>query len=227
MSKQEADGKLVSCWLLAWLTLRPWRWRQLVSQNSELIPDYTTWYHILPSHCCQNLKSNIFKLSSCDVFFLYLYSCCSRLEHRASVKRFVSLQFLNFRQSVGFLGRVISPSQSRYLHTEQHKTQNKRRRTSMPCIGLETTIPVFERMQIFHALDRAATVIGMWRFTCMEIYIKTEKTNARNSSVIPCQRALVHSRYISYKSLNHGLIIVTLLSEVQWYECNVFQRCDF
>jgi hypothetical protein len=34
-------------------------------------------------------------------FFFNLYSCCSLLEHRASVKRFVSLQFLNLRQSVG------------------------------------------------------------------------------------------------------------------------------
>jgi hypothetical protein len=40
-------------------------------------------------------------------------SCCSRLEHRASVKRFVSLQFLNLRHSIGLLGRVISTSQGR------------------------------------------------------------------------------------------------------------------
>jgi hypothetical protein len=33
------------------------------------------------------------------------------------------LQFRNlfFTQSVGLLGRVISPSQGRYLHTRQHK----------------------------------------------------------------------------------------------------------
>jgi hypothetical protein len=37
------------------------------------------------------------------------------LEHRASVKLFFSLQFLNLRQSVGRLGRGISPSQGRYL----------------------------------------------------------------------------------------------------------------
>jgi hypothetical protein len=34
---------------------------------------------------------------------------------RASVKRFVSLQFLKLRESVGLLGRWISPSQGRYL----------------------------------------------------------------------------------------------------------------
>jgi hypothetical protein len=33
----------------------------------------------------------------------------------------ISLQFLNLRQSVGLLGRGISPSQGRYLHTGQHK----------------------------------------------------------------------------------------------------------
>jgi hypothetical protein len=41
-------------------------------------------------------------------------SCCSHLEHRAYVKRFVSLQFLNPGQSVGLLERGISPSQGRY-----------------------------------------------------------------------------------------------------------------
>ena len=35
----------------------------------------------------------------------YLSVCCSLLEHRASMKRLVSLQFLNLRQSVGLLGR--------------------------------------------------------------------------------------------------------------------------
>jgi hypothetical protein len=52
-----------------------------------------------------------------------VYSCSSQLEHRASVKRFVSLQFLNLRHSVGLLGRVIRPSQVRYLT----QTQNKHR----------------------------------------------------------------------------------------------------
>jgi hypothetical protein len=40
---------------------------------------------------------------SCCNNFLFYY-CCSQLEHKASVKRFVSLQFLNLRQSVGLLG---------------------------------------------------------------------------------------------------------------------------
>jgi hypothetical protein len=53
------------------------------------------------------------------------------LEHRASVKHFVSLQFLNLRHSVGLLGRVISPSQGYYLTP----TQNKYRH---PCLKLDS-----------------------------------------------------------------------------------------
>jgi hypothetical protein len=78
-----------------------------------------------------------------------VYSCCSHLEHRASVKRSVSLQFLNLRHSVELLGRVISPSQGRYL------TQ-----TSIPRVGFKPTIPAFEQAKTVHSLDRTATVIG-------------------------------------------------------------------
>jgi hypothetical protein len=52
------------------------------------------------------------------------------LEHRASVKRFVSLQFFNLRQSVRLLGREINPPQGRYLHRTTH-TQNKHKH---PCL---------------------------------------------------------------------------------------------
>jgi hypothetical protein len=65
------------------------------------------------------------------------------LKHRACVKSFVSLQFLNFRQSVGLLWRGISQWQGRCLH-RAIQTQNKRRQTSMPRVRFEPTIPVFE-----------------------------------------------------------------------------------
>jgi hypothetical protein len=39
---------------------------------------------------------------------------------------------------------------------------NKRTQTSMPRLGFETTISVFERAKMVHALDCAATVIGWW-----------------------------------------------------------------
>jgi hypothetical protein len=70
--------------------------------------------------------------------------------------------FLIRTQLEGLLGRGISPSQGRYLHTEQHK-QNKSTETSM---GLEPTIPVFERAKTVYASDRAATVIGHIHHTC-------------------------------------------------------------
>jgi hypothetical protein len=41
------------------------------------------------------------------------------------------------------------------------QTRNKRTKTSMPQVGFEPTIPVFERAKTVHALDCAATVIGM------------------------------------------------------------------
>jgi hypothetical protein len=53
--------------------------------------------------------------------------CCSHLEHRAFVKRFVSLHFRNLRQPAGLLGRGISPSQGRYLtQTDIHALSGTR-----------------------------------------------------------------------------------------------------
>jgi hypothetical protein len=96
--------------------------------------------------------------------YLPTYSSCSHLEHRTSVKRFVSLQFLNSWQSVGLLGRELSPSRSLYLHRTA-QTQNKRTQTSMPWVRFEPMIPAFEWGKT-NALDRTATVIGyataMW-----------------------------------------------------------------
>jgi hypothetical protein len=40
-------------------------------------------------------------------------------------------------------------------------TQNKRTQTSMPQMGFEPTIPVFEKAKTVPALDGAATVIGV------------------------------------------------------------------
>jgi hypothetical protein len=70
-------------------------------------------------------------------------------------------QFLDlFIQSAGFLGREISPSQSRYLHTGRYKHKIKRTQTSMPQVGFEHTTPVFKWAKTVDALDRAASVIG-------------------------------------------------------------------
>jgi len=47
---------------------------------------------------------------------------------------------------VGLLGRGIGPTQDLYLHTGQHNTE-KRGHTTMPRIGFEPMIPVFEQCQ--------------------------------------------------------------------------------
>jgi hypothetical protein len=57
---------------------------------------------------------------------------------------------------------------ARPLPTHRTTQQNKRTETSMPKLGVEPTISVFELAKTVHALDRAATVIGT---------IKTYKTN--------------------------------------------------
>jgi hypothetical protein len=85
-----------------------------------------------------------------------VYSGGSHLEQRTSVKRFVSLQFLNMKHSVEFLGRVIRPSQGRYLT----QTHNKHKQTSMPLVGFQHTIVTIKRAKTVHASDRAAIMIG-------------------------------------------------------------------
>jgi hypothetical protein len=67
-------------------------------------------------------------------------------------------QFLNL------LGLEVIPSQGRCLHTRHHE-ENKRTQTSTPQVGFETTILMFERAKTVHALDRAATMIGICGFT--------------------------------------------------------------
>jgi hypothetical protein len=101
------------------------------------------------------------------MFDWLVFSCCSHLERKASVKRFVSLQFLNLRHSVRLLRRVISPSQGRYLT----QTEDKHRQTSVPRVGFEPTIPAFERAKTVHALNRAAAVISRFLIKVGKIYI--------------------------------------------------------
>jgi hypothetical protein len=124
----------------------------------------------LPHFPMYEIHPNPFKTIYLSIY-LSIYSCCSNLEHKASVKHFVSLQFLNFRQSVGLLGWEISLTQGRYLH-RMTQTQNKRKQTSMPSVGFEPTNPMSERTKTFHALDRAATVIGIISNTLPKVTLR-------------------------------------------------------
>jgi hypothetical protein len=89
------------------------------------------------------------------VWLLYLSPVAPTLEHRASVKPFVSFQFLN-PKTVGMTSWTGDQLVARPLPTQ---TPNKHRHTSVPRVGLDPTIPVFERAKAVHALDHAATVI--------------------------------------------------------------------
>jgi hypothetical protein len=62
------------------------------------------------------------------------------------------------------------------------QTQNKRRQTSMPQVGLELTIPLFEQAKTVHALDRAAAVIGdMKSHSTVNRCLCLHANNAKNS----------------------------------------------
>jgi hypothetical protein len=118
------------------------------------------------------MKNDTEKTQSCDAkkylcidlesiqntFFLWLYSPIQTLA--ASMKLSVSLQLLDLGQPVGLLGRVISPSQGLYLHTNTEKRTHNTNTTLMPRVGFEPMVPASERAKTVHALDRAATVTG-------------------------------------------------------------------
>jgi hypothetical protein len=73
------------------------------------------------------------------------------------------IQFRNhFSQTVGLLGRVISPSQGGHLNTRQHKHRinTYTHQTFMPWVGFKSMIPASERAKTVHALDLAAAVTG-------------------------------------------------------------------
>jgi hypothetical protein len=68
----------------------------------------------------------------------------------------------NFLQTVGLLGRVISPSQDLYLNTGQHKHRinSYKHQTSILHVGFEPTIPASEREETVNAPHRATLVTG-------------------------------------------------------------------
>jgi hypothetical protein len=99
--------------------------------------------------------SRKFNLINC---FLPLCSHLGACSHFWSI-RLIS-QFLDHSQTVGLLGRVISPSQGLYLNTEKRTHTHQ---TSMPWVGFEPTIPASERAKTVHTSDRPATVTGKFK----------------------------------------------------------------
>jgi hypothetical protein len=73
------------------------------------------------------------------------------------------LSKLNSAISVLRTFRRTPPTRDRQVTrpiTTRSKTQIKNRRISMPRVGSEPTIPMFEWRKLFRALHRAATVIS-------------------------------------------------------------------
>jgi hypothetical protein len=107
-----------------------------------------------------------------SIYLSICLSVCLSMALQPFVGPWPLFQFLNlFTQTIGLLGRRISPSQGRYLHTQQ-QTQKKRTQTSMPWVGFEPTIPVIERTKTFHALDRRP----LW-----SAHSRSQKKNHQNS----------------------------------------------
>jgi hypothetical protein len=68
-----------------------------------------------------------------------------------------------FTETVGLLGWVISPSQGRHLHTGQQKHRINAHADILGLSGIRIHDAAFELVKTIHALDRAATVIGLVR----------------------------------------------------------------
>jgi hypothetical protein len=66
------------------------------------------------------------------------------------------------------------------------QTHNISTQTSMPWVGFEPTIPVFERAKTVHALDRAATVIGPLLFFFFILYLPIYNLLDRNKVISKC-----------------------------------------
>jgi hypothetical protein len=102
-------------------------------------------------------------------------------------------QFLElFTQSVALNGRCTSPSQGRYLHTGQRKHRINTQ-TSMPRVGFEPTIPVFERAKTVHAIDRRATAIGLIQYYAPKLFAGVRATFSNKTGIlISPVRLLMH-----------------------------------
>jgi hypothetical protein len=85
-----------------------WRWTQLTLNYVQRISFVISGIKPLRSAARKLLLNAPYIIPTTSI---YLFPVASTSEHRASVKRFVSLQFLNLRQLVGLLGRGISPMQ--------------------------------------------------------------------------------------------------------------------
>jgi hypothetical protein len=87
-------------------------------------------------------------------FFPWLYSPCRTL----AASHIAVAAAEQFRQMVGLLGRVISPSQGLYLH---RTTQHRKTQRNIHALSRIRTLDPSNQPAKTHTSDRTATVIGM------------------------------------------------------------------
>jgi hypothetical protein len=118
----------------------------------NIIPPWAT--HFLKLKKNAFIHSPLHSSSSRDEQFFSPAALQYLKDHgRLTYRRFLEI----FRQMVGLLGRVISPSQGLYLHTT---TQHRNTRTNIHALsGIPTHIPSNQPAKT-HASDRTATVTG-------------------------------------------------------------------
>jgi hypothetical protein len=180
---------------IAWLILRPWRWMRHAPPKSRLT--FNGLYGVIYrnteiyNHCYKNLKS--WRATRLILFQQPLRYSAEVLIHLFIHQMlygpllgpglfFSSVIF--FTWTTGLLGRVISLSQERYLHIGQHKHRiNDHTQTSMFWVRFEPMIPAFEQTKI-HALDRAATVIGVIIQAALIKYLRNVKGCIRADHLI-------------------------------------------
>jgi hypothetical protein len=163
---------------------------------------------------------------------LSLFPVAPNLEQRASVKRFVSLQFLN-PKTVGRTPWIGDQPVARPLHIQ---AENKHKQTSMSWVGFEPTIPAFERAKTVHPLDLAAAVISWnWRIVVrfselawhIQTVLKISHIGRTDVTVLVLWQFFIDSYSIRYYSLvvNSVNPLHTQPTPLRW-ECTCLLHAD-
>jgi hypothetical protein len=98
------------------------------------------------------------------------------------------------------------------------QTQNKSTQTSIPWVGFEPTIPVFERVKTVHAIGRAATMIGS-----VLVLINTNPVCWPVSGLIFYPR-IFHSLWSDNASRTGGFASAVRLLLFQWEKLTVLDE---
>jgi hypothetical protein len=146
---------------------RGWRWRRIGGGGGTAVLNRTP---LLAFRATQKLYYPVRSHSttfSCSKNCLApsLFPVAPTLEHRVHVKRFVSLQFLNPKK----VGRTPWMTDQPIANPLPEQTHNKHKQRSIPWVGFEPMIPVFDRAKAIHVLNRAVTVVGAARTESPEI----------------------------------------------------------